>query len=364
MIMAQPEVVTVAAVSNLGLTWESTWQSILRRERSSQSSNLFGIEFNLGTQVAGVVGLDRAVTPNGFGAATRLGRLVTEQLPPMDDDVRCYGATNHSEADILALLSSDAAAPISLWQALLTDPLPSHLLQGRAIWSYSACTSSLHALFAAIMDFSEDPEGSSAVVLGVDALSALEIAGFKRLDATAVGPCQPFSSPATGILIGEGAAAIRLRNPAQNFGSIRILGIGTSCDAFHPTDPVPTGKWLEQCIRDSISRSGYDPGDIAAIIAHGTGTAKNDAAEMSAYHGIWPRNVPPIISVKGAVGHTMGAAGLINVLVAIEVSRNGILPPFAEQASRPKAVPRGAPVLAVASGFGGNNCSCVVGTRR
>jgi 3-oxoacyl-(acyl-carrier-protein) synthase len=250
--------------------------------------------------------------------------------------------------------------------------MPEYVFNNDGEWCYSACTSSLHALLAALMDFSESASPSDAIVIGADALSAIGVMGFSRVGATTKDGCRPFSAMRDGILIGEGAAAIRLRHPSNDPEAVKLLGFGMSCDGCHPTDPDSSGLWLEKAIRDAVRRSGCNMGDIAAIICHGTGTAKSDLVEAAVYERIWPGGGVPVTSIKGALGHSMGVAGLLNVLVAVEVTRTGTVPPTVGSDSEaiggldlvqvtPRHIKPSSPILAVASGFGGNNCACVVG---
>jgi 3-oxoacyl-[acyl-carrier-protein] synthase II len=372
---SQPVVANLAAISSLGEDWPSTWEALLAGKRAVDPFPRFELPFTVDVQVSGIRHLERDVTATSYGAACRIARSVLDQLnSPNAPDIRLYGASNHGETDILLLLTEQMPEASALWRALLVDPMPEYLFGERGTWIYSACTSSLHALAAALLD-GEDGQSSDAVVVSADALSAIAVAGFWRAGATTRSNCSPFREDRDGILIGEGAAALHLSMSSTGLSDeIRVLGFGMSCDAGHPTDPDLTGNWLEQAVRDSIARAGLVPDCIAAVVSHGTGTIKNDAAEALAYRRLWPNANVPVTSVKGALGHTMGAAGLFNVLVAIEASRRGILPPSVGPSSKttfdldlvlrgPREINVGGPVLAVASGFGGNNFACVVGVR-
>ena len=373
----RPAVAALGAVTSLGKDWPTTWQALLRGARSSVLFADFDTPRSLHVPdevpVSAIPELERSLTSDGCGAAGRLVRSVLEQITlPGLGVIRLYGASNHSETDILLCLSQNEAAPSSLWRALLIDAMPDSLSWNLGTWVYSACTSSSHALAAALLDFA-DGESQDAIVVSADALSSIAVAGFWRAQATTHKTCTPFQEQRDGILIGEGAAGLRLRPPSRTSdGQIHLLGIGMSCDAGHPTDPDPTGTWLEQAIYDAINWAGFSPQDLRGIVSHGTGTKKNDAIEASVYHRIWPNAEVPITSIKGAIGHTMGAAGLCNVLVAVEASRTGLLPPTVSNGSNSiegidlvrdsaRQIEVGAPVLAVASGFGGNNFACIVG---
>jgi 3-oxoacyl-(acyl-carrier-protein) synthase len=173
-------------------------------------------------------------------------------------------------------------------------------------------------------------------------------------------------------LVGEGAAAVQLRpSTAVSGQTVSVLGIGTTCDAGHPTDPSPEGIWVEQAARAALAAAEIAPKDVAAVVSHGTGTGKNDAAEALAIRRLWPDGSIPVTSIKGALGHTMGAAGLFNILVANEAIRSGVLPPTVSDGSpvlcgidlvrgEPREIPRGGAVIVLASGFGGNNVACVL----
>jgi hypothetical protein len=363
----------VAAICSAGADWPTIWRCLIDGKRYSSAAGPNGYPLAPEVPVSAVPGLDRSVSPGDYGPACRLARHVLARIPARcGRRTRYYGASNHSESDLVVNLSREMPEASPLWESLLVDPMPAYLFHGSGTWMYSACAGGLHALCAASLDLA-DGKCPEAIVIGVDALSAIGIAGFLRVGATTRGACRPMQTNRDGILIGEGAAAVRLQMTSGHSDSrVRLLGSGMSCDAYHPTDPDPTGMWLEQAIRDALLRAGCDAGAIRAIIAHGTGTAKNDQVESDVYRRLWPQANTPVTSVKGAIGHTMSAAGLFNFLVAFEATRTGLVPPTACGCApaldgmdlvchEPRIIPKGGPVLAVALGFGGNNCACVVG---
>jgi 3-oxoacyl-(acyl-carrier-protein) synthase len=268
-----------------------------------------------------------------------------------------------------------------LWEGILFDPLAEHITRPEVpgsvlqAWAYSACASGVHALICAAMDLADACDGlTGGLVLGVDSLSAIGSAGFVRSGAATARRCNPFRKSRDGMMVSEGACAMLLRQrPAVTESSpVRILGIGMSCDGGHPTQPDPRGTHLERAIRNAIERAGLHPNDVGAIVAHGTGTTANDNVEAAVFHRIWPEADVPVTSVKGALGHTMGASGLFNCLVAVEACRTGLLPPTAGDISqaeeglhlvvgRGRQIEAGSPVLVDCSGFGGNNVSIIFG---
>lgn len=369
---ARPAISEPAAICSLGSDWQSIWRALLEGKSASALAGSCGFPFAPEVPVSDVPKLDRSVSSSDYGPACRLAQHILKQIPASAGGrTRYYGASNHSESDVLLHLSQEMPESSPLWRALLVDPMPDYLFQGNGTWLYSACTGAIHALAAASMDLA-DGKCAEAIVVGADALSAIGILGFHRVGATTAAACHPLQTNRDGILIGEGAAGVRLRLVGDSENEVRLLGAGMSCDAYHPTDPEPSGMWLEQAIRDSIQRAGCELADIKAIIAHGTGTAKNDRVEASVYGRLWPAASVPVTSIKGMIGHTMSAAGLFNVLVAINVTRTGFIPPASRGIApsiddidlvlhEPRKIPQGGPVLAVAIGFGGNNCACVIG---
>src|SRR5262249_54000557 len=151
---------------------------------------------------------------------------VLRQIRSAGEKIKIFGGSNHGETDLLlhALTTSASPASAQQWRALLFDSIPATC--GPDVhWSYGACASGLHALWAATQ-YVEDT-GCGAIVLGVDALSAIGVVGFKRIGAISPTGSRPFHVARDGLLIGEGAAALRLAPPAEGDAtSVRILGIG------------------------------------------------------------------------------------------------------------------------------------------
>jgi 3-oxoacyl-[acyl-carrier-protein] synthase II len=372
--LPQPVVTATGAVSALGIDWPTTWDGLLSSALPRTSYQAIDRRYGLDVTVAAVPGLNRSLSESGEGATVRLANMALRQVRSSDEPLRVYGGSNHGETDVLLTLLADHAAPgtTGQWRAVLFDPVPRACGQ-YVEWACGACTSGLLALAAAVED-SAQAEGD-LIVLAADALSGVGIIGFRRISAISGLRSRPFHLTRDGLLIGEGAVALRLSVGEPEPGAIQILGLGLSCDAGHPTDPAPDGRWLGRALDDALRRAELVPSEIQAIVCHGTGTLKNDAVEAAVIAERWSRRSVPITSVKGTLGHTMGAAGLFNVLVAAEACRTGRLPPTFTDGSEtidqvdvvcggPRDIELGGPVLVLASGFGGNNSACIVGAHR
>lgn len=161
-----------------------------------------------------------------------------------------------------------------------------------------------------------------ALVVGCDIASEFVTAGFAALGACSKTFCRPYDSRRDGLTLGEAAAALLLGR--GNDGCGRILSAAESCDAAHITAPDLEGTVL----RETISRAlaGTAPG---GIVGHGTGTVYNDHAEGAALRRVFPETMPPLFSLKGNFGHTLGATGVLQIVLGLELARLGELPPQA-----------------------------------
>jgi 3-oxoacyl-[acyl-carrier-protein] synthase-1/3-oxoacyl-[acyl-carrier-protein] synthase II len=160
--------------------------------------------------------------------------------------------------------------------------------------------------------------------------------------------------------------------PAE--GALQLLGAGLSCDAYHATAPLADGQGALAAMQAALVDAGLDPVAIDYINLHGTGTPDNDLAEVRAIQALFGDHPPPLSSIKGAMGHTLAAAGAIEAVVAAIAIDHGIVPANVGFGSIDPAlnlVPVTAPlrvpiktVLSNSFGFGGNNAAVVIGKRR
>lgn len=233
----------------------------------------------------------------------------------------------------------------------------------------NACVSGAQAVIEAV-DALVDDECDLAAVNGGDAITSFIRAGFESLQATASEKARPFDRARDGLTLGTGDATVELRRAKGGSKYPRIIAYGCSNDANHISGPSRDGSGLALAIERALT--GIDKSEIRAICAHGTATEYNDAMEARAFHTVFGGNPPPVFGIKGAIGHTLGAAGLIEVIISALVATEGIIPPTVgfEQGEDdfPLDVVHGEPrkiepgyVLTTNSGFGGMNTAIVVG---
>ena len=233
----------------------------------------------------------------------------------------------------------------------------------------TACSSSAKA-FASAARLIEAGMIDAAVVGGVDTLCLTTLYGFNSLQLLSPGPCRPYDAARVGISIGEAAAFCLLERNGGGTDAIHLLGTGESCDAHHMSAPHPEGLGARLAMEAALASAGIGPGDIDYVNLHGTGTPSNDASEDQAVVGLLGERVP-VSSTKGMTGHTLGAAGAVEALIAVIALQEGYIPGSpGTLAIDPKlranyqASGRVAPLARTLSnsfGFGGSNCSLVFG---
>jgi 3-oxoacyl-[acyl-carrier-protein] synthase II len=146
--------------------------------------------------------------------------------------------------------------------------------------------------------------------------------------------CRPFDRDRDGFVYGEGAAAmvVETLEHARARGAnviAELLGGAVTSDAFHITAPDPSGEAAAMAITRALNAASLRPDEIDCIVAHGTGTPLNDAAETAAIKGALGEEAynVSVTGPKSMVGHQLGAAGAVSALTAVLAIREGVIPP-------------------------------------
>ncbi len=248
-------------------------------------------------------------------------------------------------------------------------------LRGPALVVSTACASSARCFMDA-EQLIRTGVCDAAVVGGADSLCRLTLHGFAALELLSPTPCRPCGADRAGISIGEAAGFALLeradarRRDGRTAPRLALLGAGASSDAYHMSHPHPEGAGAAGAMRQALRRAGLAPQDVDWINLHGTGTRANDAAEDLAVATVFGDGVP-CSSTKGWTGHTLGACGILEAVIAGACMAGGFVagcfgidapdPAFRAQVAV-GTIDR--PVQTVVSnsfGFGGANCSLVLG---
>ncbi len=247
---------------------------------------------------------------------------------------------------------------------------------GPVVTPQLACASGTQALaFAAEWVRS----GHADVVLagGTDLLCRFVVTGFNCLRATATA-ARPFDRAREGLVLGEGAAVVVIESEAHARArgariQARVLGAGAAGDAGHMTAPDREGRGAARAMQAALDAAHLTAADVDFVSAHGTGTVYNDAMEAAALGRLFAPGSVPVNSIKGAIGHTLGAAGALEAVVCVQALATGVIPPTAGLVDPDPAcaavdlvygTARQRPVataLSTSSGFAGANAALVFG---
>lgn len=201
--------------------------------------------------------------------------------------------------------------------------------RGPVLTLSTACASGATAIGVGA-DLLREDRADLVVAGGYDALCRFVLRGFDALRSLARDEVRPFDRRRTGLLLGEAAALVLLAReadaPRDRLG--RLLGHASTSDACHITAPDPGGRGLDRAIRLALGEAALTAGDVDFVSAHGTGTTRNDAVEAAVLlRVLGPRaGDVPVNSIKGALGHTMGAAAVLEAVMCLLASRHGTIP--------------------------------------
>jgi 3-oxoacyl-[acyl-carrier-protein] synthase-1/3-oxoacyl-[acyl-carrier-protein] synthase II len=259
----------------------------------------------LGDWRAWRVGMCLGTSSGGMLAAERLfaARARGETLPPAE--VRA--ATYYAPLD-------DALAELGLGAL------------SRRCQVLAACASSTIAIGLGMRWLER---GACDLVLagGYDAVGVFVASGFEALRATSAGSPQPFRVGRDGMVLGEGAAVLALaRADAGVTPRFVVSGFGASADAVHITAPDRTGAGLVRAASAALADAGCAASQVGLVSAHATATPYNDAAEAKALATLCPDGLPPVHAFKAQIGHTLGAAGVLELLAAAHAMTRGVVP--------------------------------------
>lgn len=257
-------------------------------------------------------------------------------------------------------------------------------IRGPAVTINTACTSSAHAIgvaFRAIQRGTVDiaiAGGTECLVsqIGMHIFSPLGV--LSRRNDEPERASRPFDAERDGFVLGEGAGILileHLDSAMKRSAPIlaELAGFGTSCDAYRVTDESPDGRGAILAMRRALDDAALSAGEIDYINAHGTSTPMNDRLETRAIKAVFGRQAYgiPVSSTKSMIGHTISAAGAIELITSVLALRDRILPPtvnyefpdpecdldYVPNKARPARIEA---ALSNSFGFGGHNDCLVV----
>jgi 3-oxoacyl-[acyl-carrier-protein] synthase-1 len=245
-----------------------------------------------------------------------LKKIVQASNIPLDERVGLIISTTKGNIDVL-----DTNSPFPERRSYLSE-LGKFIenffgFKNDAIVVSNACVSGILAVSVAKTFILEGKFDHVFIVSG-DLITKFIMAGFNSFQALSAEPCKPYDKNRTGINLGEAVASVLVTSNRKYLSeeAVEVLGNATCNDANHISGPSRTGEGLYRCIKSALEESKLNVSEIDYISAHGTATAFNDEMEAIAFNRMGMENVP-LNSLKGYFGHTLGASGLLETIVAM-----------------------------------------------
>ena len=397
----------VGVISPLGLDVEQTWQALIAGRSGVRAITAFDAKNSPVRIAAQVSGFDATAT-FGRRRARHLDRVVQLALVATKEAIEAskldvataperigvvyasgIGGIRTLEDGIRVLIDRGAewvnpyVVPMMIPNMAAGEIAMEWQLLGYNCCTVTACSASAHAIGTAF-DAIRLGRADAVVAGGSEAaVTPVGIAGFAAMKALSTRndeperASRPFDRDRDGFVLGEGAATVVLeeREFALRRGApvlAELVGYGATADAYHITQPHPSGDGAVRAMLAAITDAGLSPADIDYVNAHGTSTPPNDSVETRALKRVFGPQVPLVSSTKSMTGHTLGAAGALESVFCILALQTSTIPPtinlenpdpacdldYVANVARPAEIRY---TLTNSLGFGGHNASLVFG---
>ena len=323
------KVVSTNIVSPLGMSSQENWRAVMQgRSALRRLENYKGIPLPF---VASVFTLEQVeeLAVEGFTRFESLAiRSITEALTHTDLSVhgeRTIFILSTTKADVEELGFAAERDGDYHRPALSAQRIAEHVgIGGGAIVCCNACISGVSAQILADRLISCG-HYDNAVVCGADLVSSFTASGFLSFKSLSNEACRPFDADRQGLNLGEAAATIVFtRADSLRDGDWLFERGEMDNDAFHLSTPAPSGEGARKVLEAVMK--GRDASELAFVSAHGTATMFNDQMESVAIEKAGLSSVP-LTALKGWFGHTLGASGVLEVILGMmAVSESVVLP--------------------------------------
>jgi 3-oxoacyl-[acyl-carrier-protein] synthase II len=294
------------------------------------------------------------------GSAERVAVVVGTALGGVEELDRALGEAPGPRAAAAGLYDSPAHA--------LAERLAA---RGPVLTVSTACASGATAIGVGA-DLLNADAADLVVAGGYDVLCRFVMRGFDALRSLTRERVRPFDRRRSGLLLGEAAALVLLARERDARGGLgRVLGHASSSDGSHIAAPDPEGRGLEHALRSAMAHAGVTAGEVDFVSAHGTGTVLNDRIETTVLKRVLGAHAyrVPVNSIKGALGHTMGAAATLEAIMCLLAARDAVVPctlgyeeadPLCDLDYVPHTARHARPRVSVSTSLGFGGCNAVL----
>lgn len=248
-------------------------------------------------------------------------RQVSTQLGPLPTETPLFIASSsfqigyfEQQGEPFELPTANASFSRQIAQWMQLSSLPSSI--------NNACISGFSAIDAA-RSLIASGQIDDAVIVGIELGNACTLAGFAAMELLSRTACRPFDIRRNGLVLGEAVAAIRLSSTPAAW---RIAGLSTGLDAYSMTGPDPAGGPIANVAVNCLNEANLLPGAIDLIKVQAAGSPGTDLAEAQALRRVFGEQIPPLLSLKPALGHTLGASGIVELVALLACLDAGQIP--------------------------------------
>ena len=367
-------IVSSDMVTPYGQGTDTCWNNILSGKTGISRVNRFSTKSYQSDYAATIDGL--IYHQNNSLVMQMIQSLFDKASVSIPQDTRFFLATTKGEIDLMekSLLTGEGDLSACNFHYFLQKVCSYFGIKDTGMIISAACASSTTAV-ARAAGLIRSGTANCVLIIACDSVTEFVFSGFSSLMALDKFAARPFDKNRNGLSLGEAAAFVLIMSESRARREKReitgeIAGWGLSDDANHMTGPSRNSDGLILSISKALKTACISEKDICFISAHGTGTLYNDAMEMKAFDSIFRERIP-VYSIKGGTGHTMGATGLIEIIIALRSLREKTIPPTvnlqdADTDARGWVSPQHRTIesskmaLITNAGFGGINAAVVV----
>jgi len=341
----------------------------------AMSKGVSGLRYceRLGMNAGVIDGIDTVDGASRFETlvVSQLERVLAEsQIRLSDSDTQLILSTTKGDVELLGKASSDEIPQRAYLYNTALRIAHCFNCANRPVVISNACISGVSA-FVVARDMLIDKGLRHVVIVGCDVLSEFITTGFASFKSISPNPCRPYDATRDGLTLGEACGVVVLTTDI-NYAErplVRLTGGAVTNDANHISGPSRTGDGLCYAIEAAMREANVVPSQIGFVNAHGTATLYNDEMESKAV-ALAGLSGTPLSGLKGYIGHTLGASGVVETIICAEELRRGKIfgtLGFEEQGTSVNiAVSSGEQKIRMpycvktASGFGGCNAAIVL----